>query len=203
MLLIEHAGARTVLYGTLVAGALAEVITTYWRRGSIREALPIGRGHAPADRGTKQVLVLAMVAGIFAAALIAEHWPGLRAGANTWRTLVIGTVILGIGVGLRVWAVWTLGRFFRREVAIFADQTVVESGPYRWVRHPAYTGDLLIAFGFGLAWGSWVGAAVALVVTLAGHLPRILVEEAALREALGDAYESYARGRARLVPGVW
>ena len=97
----------------------------------------------------------------------------------------------------------TLGRFFRREVTIEVGQSVVETGPYRWVRHPAYTGDLLIAFGFGLALGSWVGAAVALAVTFAGHIPRICVEEAALRGALGDAYESYARGRPRLVPGLW
>jgi protein-S-isoprenylcysteine O-methyltransferase Ste14 len=204
VLLVSHnAGARAVVYGTLVAGVVAEVVATYRGRGNLREVFAIGRGHSPADRGTKQVLVLAMVAGIFAAAFIARDAPALRAGANTWLTLAIGAGILGLGAGLRVWGVWTLGRFFRREVTIEVGQTVVQTGPYRWIRHPAYTGDLLIAFGFGLAWGSWVGAAVSLVVTLVGHLPRIGVEEAVLREALGESYERYARGRARLVPGVW
>jgi protein-S-isoprenylcysteine O-methyltransferase Ste14 len=196
-------GARAVIYGTLAGGVALEVVATYRGRGSLREAFAIGRGHSPADRGTKQVLVLAMVAGVFAAAFIARDAPALRAGANTWRTLAVGAGIVWLGIALRVSAVWTLGRFFRREVTIETGQTVVETGPYRWVRHPAYTGDLLIAFGLGLAWGSWVGAAVALVVAFAGHVPRIRVEEAALREALGETYERYARRRARLVPGVW
>ena len=203
LLVDQHAGDRTVIYGTLAAGILAELVATYLSRGSVREAFAIGRGHSPADRGTKQVLILAMVAGVFGAALIAKSSPGLRAGANTWRTLVIGTGIVWAGIGLRVWAVWALGRFFRREVTIEVGHTVVESGPYRWVRHPAYTGDLLIVFGFGLAWGSWLGAAVALVVAFAGHVPRIRIEEAALRGALGESYDRYARRRARLVPGLW
>ena len=77
------------------------------------------------------------------------------------------------------------------------------SGPYRWLRHPAYTGDLLIVFGFGLAWGSWIGAVIGTAIAFAGHLPRIRVEETELRRALGEPYERYANGRARLVPGVW
>lgn len=203
LLVDQHAGARAVIYHALAAGIVAELVATYRSRGSVREAFAIGRGHSPADRGTKQVLILAMVAGVFAAALIAKSSPGLRAGANTWWTLAIGVGIVWAGIALRVLAVLALGRLFRREVTIEVGHTVVESGPYRWVRHPAYTGDLLIAFGFGLAWGSWVGAAVALVVALAGHVPRIRVEEAALRQALGESYERYASHRARLVPGVW
>jgi protein-S-isoprenylcysteine O-methyltransferase Ste14 len=205
LLVDQEAGARAVIYLTLAAGVTAEVVATHRRRGNVREAFALGtrKGAGSIDRGTKQVLILAMVAGVVAAALLAREGPALRAGANTWGTLALGACIVWLGIGLRVWAVWSLGRFFRREVTIEADQTVVESGPYRWVRHPAYTGDLLIAFGFGLTWGSWVGAAVALVVAFAGHLPRIRVEEAALREAFGDAYESYARRRARLVPGIW
>jgi protein-S-isoprenylcysteine O-methyltransferase Ste14 len=146
--------------------------------------------------------VLALVAAIFASVFIARA-PALRAGANTWGTLGLGVALLAAGEGLRVWSVATLGRFFRREVTIVTGHTVVETGPYRFVRHPAYLGDLLIAFGFGLAWGSWLGAAVALAIAFVGHLPRIRVEEAALREALGQPYERYANSHARLLPGVW
>ena len=148
------------------------------------------------------MLVLFWFGGIFAALLIA-HVPALRAGANTWLTFGIGIAVLWAGFALRVSAVWSLGRYFRREVTIEEGQTVHTSGPYRWVRHPAYLGDLLIAAGFGLAVGSWIGAAVALVLTLVGHLPRIRVEEEELRRAFGESYDSVARGRARLVPGVW
>jgi len=188
---------------TFVAGVAAELVATYRGRGSVRESFAPWRRPATSDRGTKEVLILAVVAGVVAAAVIARDETALRAGANTWATLLLGACIIWLGFGLRVWAVLTLGRFFRREVTIEVGQTVVERGPYRWVRHPAYAGDLLIAFGLGLALGSWVGAAVALAVTFAGHVPRIRVEEAALQEALGESYERYARRTPRLLPGLW
>ena len=200
VILVNHdAAARVALWGTVGVGVAAELVATYVKR---RDVLTTRRVHSPADRGTKQVLVLAIVASIFAAIFIARS-PALRTGANTWGTFGVGLGILAVGAGLRVWAVVTLGRFFRREVTIEKGQTVVESGPYRFVRHPAYLGDLLIVFGIGLAWGSWVGGAAAFVITLAGHLPRIRVEEALLREALGEPYERYASRHARLLPGVW
>ena len=200
MLLVSHdPAARAAIWGTVGAGIAAEVVATYVTR---RDVFKAGRRRSPADRGTKQVVVLAIVAGIFAATFIARS-PALRAGADTWGTLGFGVAVLAAGEGLRVWAVATLGRFFRREVTIEKGQTVVESGPYRFVRHPAYLGDMLIVFGIGLALGSWVGAGAALVITLLGHLPRIRVEEETLREALGEPYERYAARHARLLPGVW
>lgn len=201
MLLVSHdPAARAAIWATFGAGAVAELAATYYRR---RDLFKAGRSHSPADRGTKRVVVLALVGAILASVFIASSAPALRGGANTWATLGLGVAVLAAGEGLRVWAVATLGRFFRREVTIVSGQTVVETGPYRFVRHPAYLGDLLIAFGFGLAWGSWVGAFVALAVALVGHLPRIHVEEQTLREALGEPYERYASRHFRLLPGVW
>jgi protein-S-isoprenylcysteine O-methyltransferase Ste14 len=200
VLLAGHSEARAAIYATIGAGAFAELAATYYRR---RDLFKTGRTHSPADRGTKQVVVLALVAAILASIFIARSSPALRVGADTWATFGLGLGVLATGEGLRVWAVTTLGRFFRREVTIVTGQTVVESGPYRFVRHPAYLGDLLIAFGIGLAWGSWVGAGVALGIAFVGHLPRIRVEEKTLREALGEPYERYASSHARLLPGVW
>lgn len=201
MLLVSHdPAARALIWATFGAGSVAELAATFYHR---RDVFRTGRTHSPADRGTKRIVVLALVGAILASVLIANRAPASRAGANTWATLGLGVAVLAAGHGLRVWAVATLGRFFRREVTIVSGQTVVESGPYRFVRHPAYLGDLLIAFGFGLAWGSWVGAVVALVIALAGHLPRIHVEEKLLRESLGEPYERFASHRARLLPGVW
>jgi len=201
LLVTHHAAARAAIFATIGAGLALEVLATLARRGGLREALG-GSSGSVLDRGTKQVLVVLWVGGMFASAFIARV-PSLRVGANTWLTFGIGIGVLAAGIALRLWAVWSLGRYFRREVTIEPGQSVHRGGPYRFVRHPAYTGDILIAAGFGLAWGSWVGAAVALVLTLAGHLPRIHVEEGELERAFGDSYESFALGRARLVPGVW
>jgi len=58
-------------------------------------------------------------------------------------------------------------------------------------------------FGIALAFGSWVGALVGLVIAFAAHLPRIRVEEHALEGAFGASYSAYESETARLVPGVW
>jgi protein-S-isoprenylcysteine O-methyltransferase len=204
VLLVTHdADARAAIFALIGAGIAAEMVATVHGRGGVGKAVGASRSANRLDRGTKWILIAGIVGGIYVPALLDRGSPGLRAGANTWATYALGLVILAGGIILRVSAVWSLGRYFRREVTIEAGQTVHTSGPYRWIRHPAYLGDLMIVFGFGLAWGSWIGAAVGTAIAFAGHLPRIRVEETALRRTLGESYESYARDRARLVPGVW
>ena len=196
----------------LVAG---EVGATYVGRardgerrplGSVAEALLLTRrrdGVRSRDRGTVWVVALGARVGIVAALLIAAREPGLRAYANDWWTLGLGIAIVVAGVALRAFAIVTLGRFFRRTVTIEPGQRLVRAGPYRVVRHPSYAGLVLAVGGLGLAFGSWFGAAVALLCMLLALLPRIRVEERALRQAFGAEYDDYARSTARLVPRVW
>lgn len=167
--------------------------------------LLVRRRHAAAtaDRGTKWVTALAARAAIFSALALSALVPRLRAGANDWATLGVGLVLVLAGAGLRDWAIVTLGRFFRREVTIAPGQQLVRCGPYRLLRHPSYTGLILVCAGYGLAFGSWIGAGVALIVMALGLLPRIRVEERALAGGFGSEYADYARSTARLIPGVW
>jgi protein-S-isoprenylcysteine O-methyltransferase Ste14 len=111
------------------------------------------------------------------------------------------TVVLG--VALRTWAILALGRFFKFVVVIQDGHHVVDSGPYRFVRHPSYSGGLLALIGVGLALGSWLSTLAAVGVPLLAILIRIAVEEARLARDLGDDYRSYARRNKRLVPGLW
>jgi protein-S-isoprenylcysteine O-methyltransferase len=174
--------------------------------GSVAESLLLVRrrdGAISQDRSTRWILVLASRIGFLAALAIAALAPGLRVYADNWWTLGLGVAIVFVGVVLRAWAIVTLGRHFRREVTIEPGQRLVRRGPYRVLRHPSYTGLLLAITGFGLAVGSWVGAAVGLLILFLGTVPRIRVEERALAEAFGAEYEDYARSTARLVPHVW
>jgi len=107
------------------------------------------------------------------------------------------------GTAVRVWALRVLGGQFRRDVVVTRDQPVVTGGPYRWVRHPSYTGALLIFDGFGLALANALSLLVLVVLPGLAYLRRIRVEEAELESVLGERYLSYARGRARLIPSVW
>jgi len=218
LLISDDTTARWLLYATAVAAVVAEIVATYLgqaRAEAGRSRLRVlgtsvlvtmavqSRGGGSADRGTKRLLVWSAVIGLTLCIVIAINVRSLRFGANTWTTLVLGIAIAWLGVLLRVWAVWSLGRFFQRDVMIQTDHVVWRGGPYRLLRHPAYAGTLISYLGFGLAIGSWVGALVWVAIVAAGYVPRIRVEEAELTRALGDSYRDYARTTARLVPGLW
>src|SRR5262249_12079152 len=115
----------------------------------------------------------------------------------------IGLVLLWCGIALRIWSVRTLGRYFTLTVQTSRDQPVITYGPYRWVRHPAYAGLLLIVIGFGLLLGYWWSLACLLVATLGALVFRIRSEERALIQNLGDPYRDYAATHKRLVPFIW
>jgi protein-S-isoprenylcysteine O-methyltransferase Ste14 len=213
--LLQDAVASEVVGGAVAVLVIGEVGATFAGRaragdrrllGSVAESLLLVTrrdGTVAQDRGTIWIVVAASRLGLAAAVLIGALVPALRAGANTWWTLGLGVAVTFAGVALRAWSIVTLGRWFRRKVTIEPGQRLVRAGPYRVLRHPSYAGLLLAFFGLGLAFGSWVGAAIAVLVLWAGLVPRIRVEEAALGRTFGAAYDEYARTTARLVPGVW
>jgi protein-S-isoprenylcysteine O-methyltransferase Ste14 len=194
-LIYTDAGARIafyVVFGTFVLLELA-----------IR--LRSSRNHqgSSADRGSI-VVVWATVAGGLAAAFALAASAGAGAiHSGRWSLFVAGIVLMILGVVLRQWAVALLGRYFTTDVRVHAGQTVVDTGPYRWVRHPSYTGLLITVIGIGLALGNWVSIAVLAIVPTAGVISRIRVEERALTEGLGEPYRRFAATRAHLIPGVW
>jgi protein-S-isoprenylcysteine O-methyltransferase Ste14 len=171
-----------------------------WLGGGLRRRRT---GAISYDRGTRWIIEVAARVGIVGALVLALFVPAVRAGANTWWTFGLGIASVCTGVALRAWAIVTLGPHFRRRVTIEPGQTLVRRGPYRVLRHPSYTGLLLVFAGFGLAFGSWLSAAVAALGMLAGLLPRIRVEERALAETFGAEYERYAASTSRLVPSLW
>jgi protein-S-isoprenylcysteine O-methyltransferase Ste14 len=154
------------------------------------------------DRGTRAIVGLSLGASIIVGCLLSLSVPALDTPVQGAFT-VAGLVLLWTGLVVRVWAVVTLGRSFSTFVQADADQTVVTHGPYRWVRHPSYTGLLLIAIGLGLGSRNWLSLLVYVVVPLLGLLPRMAVEESVLTRVLGEEYRSYQRSTRRLVPGLW
>jgi protein-S-isoprenylcysteine O-methyltransferase Ste14 len=113
-----------------------------------------------------------------------------------------GSMVL-LGIILRQYAIRVLGRYFTREVATRADQPVVQNGPYKFIRHPAYSGTLLTVLGIGLAMTNWASLVAILVCSFTGYFYRVLVEERALRRSLGPPYVEYMRRTKRFVPFVF
>jgi protein-S-isoprenylcysteine O-methyltransferase Ste14 len=114
----------------------------------------------------------------------------------------VGLGIEVFGIVLREWAVLALGSLFTVVVSLVPGQTLVQHGPYRWVRHPAYTGSILTFVGFALALGAWVAGLVIFFLCLVAFLYRIQVEERVLREVFGKEYLEYMQHTWRLFPGL-
>jgi protein-S-isoprenylcysteine O-methyltransferase Ste14 len=89
------------------------------------------------------------------------------------------------------------------DVVIEKDHELVQRGPFRWVRHPSYTGVLVAFTGWAITLGNWVAMGLVLVPIFVAFLRRMNVEERALADALGERYRAYMRGTKRLVPGVY
>lgn len=96
-----------------------------------------------------------------------------------------------------------MGRYFTFTVQTSSDQPVITDGPYRVVRHPSYTGLLLVFMAVGLFIGNWYSLVVLTVVVASGLVFRIRVEERALMQNLGNGYSDYAAAHKRLVPLIW
>jgi protein-S-isoprenylcysteine O-methyltransferase len=154
------------------------------------------------DRSTLRVLWIVIAVSVTAGVFVAQNW---RAGAlpNGRAFEVAGVVLFAAGLIFRWWAIITLGRFFTVDVTIEKDHELVERGPFRFVRHPSYTGVLLAFVGFALTLRNWLSFLVVLVPIFIAFLRRMRVEESALTEALGDRYGGYIRRTKRLVPGVY
>jgi protein-S-isoprenylcysteine O-methyltransferase Ste14 len=190
---VDH-GAKIAFYLVIGAFAVLEL------RLRVRSGL--NRQGSRADRGSYALVYVTTAAGIVAAFALAG-WHGGAIRDWRWPVFVLGMFLMAAGVAIRQWAVALLGAFFTVDVRVHAEQAVVDTGPYRWVRHPSYTGLLITFAGIGLALGNWAALAAALLVPTAGLLVRIRVEERALLEGLGEPYHRFATGRARLFPGMW
>jgi protein-S-isoprenylcysteine O-methyltransferase Ste14 len=166
--------------------------------GAVRERAEATRK----DRGSRIVIGICVIPG----AILLVVSPTIAPAAEIPVPLVFalaGIAIFTAGEALRVWSKVALGRYFTYTVMTSSDQPVITSGPYRTLRHPSYSGLLLIVTGIGAAWGNWLGLAALTLTTLVGLAYRIHVEEKALLEELGDGYRAYAEQHKRLIPFIW
>jgi protein-S-isoprenylcysteine O-methyltransferase Ste14 len=147
------------------------------------------------------VIGLSIAAGVFVAGNSA-HSTSLRVNWGPWFT-ILGISLFAAGLIFRWWAIVTLGRFFTVDVTIERDHELVERGPFRWVRHPSYTGVLLAFVGWALTLRNWAAILVVLLPIFVAFVRRMNVEEDALLRALGDRYRDYMRRTKRLVPFIY
>ncbi len=154
------------------------------------------------DRGSLRLLWVVIVVSVTLAFNLAYQLP--QAGMNAAPVLrILGIALFVAGLVIRWYAIVSLGRFFTVNVAIATDHQLIDTGPYRLVRHPSYTGALMAFLGLGLCLGNWASLAVIVIPIFVVFLRRMQVEEAALLQTFGDQYGDYMRRTKRLIPAIY
>lgn len=169
---------------------------TIWENAILREDEPRAYRGKWGTRIAQASVVLASLAGAWEA-LAFRQSPG---GMPAW---VAGATIIAAGAALRLWAIATLAEHFRYELRVDEHQELVRSGPYRLLRHPSYTGLVLIGAGIAVCFGSWLAALLGVGLLFVVLAARASGEERLLTRAFGSSYEEYRKRTWRLVPYIY
>jgi protein-S-isoprenylcysteine O-methyltransferase Ste14 len=161
-------------------------------------------GAVKRDRGSHFVLLVALATGVVAAIFFVNaNFPGTTLTWNQPLQFWCGIALMLAGLAFRWYAIKALGKFFTRDVATRPDQVVVQRGPYRLIRHPSYSGALLMFIGTGLAMTNWASLLAIMLGAAIGYGYRVRVEEQALCADLGQPYRDYMQRTRRFIPHVW
>jgi protein-S-isoprenylcysteine O-methyltransferase Ste14 len=175
---------------------------TFWHFVEVRLGGREGsKGRNSSERSLLVIAALVLASLIGAIFASANHLATIAGGS--WWPVVLGFVLIWGGLAFRAWSIYTLGRFFKLTVVIQDDHRVIETGPYRVLRHPSYLGSIIAMTGIGFTEGDWISVAIMLLGTLTAFVIRIRIEERTLLEELGESYAAYSKRTARLLPGVY
>ncbi|MDG6898308.1 MAG: isoprenylcysteine carboxylmethyltransferase family protein [Nitrososphaerota archaeon] len=178
-----------------------DAVYVVWLGAAILERVIIarsGQGESKTKRDRGSALLI--FSTIFVSVAIAFAFAGASVGILPAYFFYVGIALMIMGILVREWAVATLKGYFSYRVRVREDHRIVESGPYRFVRHPAYSGSILLVLGIGVAVRSWVGVLVLTVAFGLAYGYRIRVEESLLLEELGEEYSNYMKRTKRLFP---
>jgi protein-S-isoprenylcysteine O-methyltransferase Ste14 len=112
---------------------------------------------------------------------------------------VLGAALTFAGLAFAIWARFVIAGNWSSYVELKRDHELIVAGPYRWVRHPIYTGLLLAFVGSALAVGEWRGV-LAVAIVAASFWRKLKLEEAVMRRQFGEAYARYAARVPALIP---
>jgi protein-S-isoprenylcysteine O-methyltransferase Ste14 len=152
-------------------------------------------GKRTTDSGTCQIYALAQAFTFLSALWFKTVW-----SAPTIFHLA-GITLFLFGICYRLWAIRTLGQFYSHKVRIVIQHRIVDSGPYRLIRHPAYFGMIVANAGLSIYFLNLVTTCIFLFALVPSILLRIAVEEKMLFQIEG--YSDFAKKRKRLVPWIW
>jgi protein-S-isoprenylcysteine O-methyltransferase Ste14 len=152
------------------------------------------------DNSSMLFIWLLIAAGVVAGVLVAQRTP------QEYRNLhlsIAGIPILFIGMAIRMIAIYQLGKEFTVDVVIGKEHKLHDTGLYKHVRHPSYSGMVLEFIGLSMLFNSYFSIPAVVIPVLAALIYRMNIEEKALAEALGAPYSEYMKRTKRIIPGIY
>lgn len=120
---------------------------------------------------------------------------------HNWNTFfVLGMAIFGLGFVIRIHSILTLRQYFTYSVAKLEDHKIIETGLYKFIRHPGYLGQLIIFIGISTSISNWLSILVMMIPISLGFLYRINVEEKFMLDQLGEDYLNYQARTNKIIP---
>ena len=121
-----------------------------------------------------------------------------------WNTFfAIGMALFVIGLMIRIHSILTLKQYFTYSVAKVENHKIIETGLYKFIRHPGYLGQLIIFIGISTSISNWLSILVMMIPVTLGYLYRIKVEEKFMIEQLGEDYLKYQERTKRIIPMLY
>lgn len=146
------------------------------------------------------ILLMSLISGI----VPVLDWAYFNSDRNNFSVMTIaGVVMIVTGILFRAWSVKTLGRYFTPTVQIKEEHRLIDSGPYKIVRHPSYFAAFLSITGAAVLLESTIGIAVSMIAMSIAYYVRIGIEERKLLEHFGNNYKTYMLQTKRIIPFVF
>lgn len=153
------------------------------------------KGDQTSDYGTCELYAIGQAAVFLSALWCTSAWRS----PNLFHLL--GFILFLVGIAYRLWAIKTLGKYYSHIVREVAGHQIIETGPYRHIRHPAYAGMILANLGIVIFFFNSITLILFSLILIPAIILRIIIEEKTLFKM--DHYIDYAHNRARLIPGIW
>jgi protein-S-isoprenylcysteine O-methyltransferase Ste14 len=192
---------QALLYLFLFASCSAAITIYLWKRDQALLSRRISAGPIAEKTRAQQIIQLFASIG-FLAILVVPSLDHRFSWSHVPLWIVLAgdlLVVLGFYIVFKVFCVNT---FTSATVEVNDQQTVISTGPYAFVRHPMYSGALIMMLGTPLALASWWGL-LAFILMVAVIVIRLLEEEKFLLANLPGYAEFLARVKYRLMPSVW
>ena len=155
----------------------------------------LNKGDRTSDYGTCELYAIGQASVFLSALWFTSAWNS----PNIFH--FCGFLLFFVGITYRLWAIKTLGKYYSHIVREMAGHQIIESGPYRRIRHPAYAGMILANMGIIVFFFNVITLILFSLILIPAIILRIIIEEKTLVKM--DKYVDYAKNRSRLIPGIW